>query len=195
MAILSGPNWNSVHRDNPQIAVSTYPDIVALTSVLVSPTLRSLPFTGRPADLRRFVEEVRTRVVPGYRYEDANSADPLFRWMEAERYYRTADDDPFLLPPAAGPRAQTEPRHSANDLRCLTCGTRLSPQARPDAAFCSSACRARRWRLSQAEPSKRTTKCLICKTTWTSGLERRKDAVYCSARCNTEAWRRRRIGG
>ncbi|MFJ5116168.1 TniQ family protein [Streptomyces sp. NPDC088551] len=194
MAVLSGPNWNVVNRDDLRIVVSTYPDIVALTSVFVSPTLRSLPFTGRPADLRRFIDEIRTRIAPGYRYEDANSTDPLRRWMEAERHYRTADDHPFPIPPVPVSREGADPNRSTNDLRCLTCGTRLGPQARPNAAFCSSACRARRWRLHQAEPSKRKVKCRICKSTWTEGLEHRKGAIYCSARCKTEAWRRRKLG-
>ncbi|WP_405608395.1 hypothetical protein [Streptomyces sp. NBC_01508] len=202
---LSAPGW-SHYRDDPRLTASGYPSIVALAGLLASPTLRSLPFTGNTGDFRRFIKEVLDRVAPGYRYEGAGAADPLVRWIEEERYYRTLPDHPWPKPDE--PRADKSkrldelPRRAAmlasdDRTRCASCGSQLMAR-NSRTRFCSTACRSRNWRLEQhqralSDPSSSMQKveCPACGATWTSGNDRRQDAVYCSHRCRQAAWRQR----
>ncbi|THA77837.1 hypothetical protein E6U81_34325 [Streptomyces sp. A0592] len=82
---------------------------------------------------------------------------------------------------------------------CGGCGDRLRPDARPDAVFCSTACRARSWRrdrrlrrrvMAELNGAGRVT-CPQCGTPWVAGVDRRSDAVYCSRRCVMRAGRSR----
>lgn len=202
---LSAPGW-SHYRDDPRLIASGYPNIVALAGLLASPTLRSLPFTGNTGDFRRFIKEVRDRVALGYRYEGAGAADPLVRWIEEERYYRTLSDHPWPQPDE--PRANNSkkpnelPRRatmltSDDRSHCANCGNELKAR-NSRTRFCSTACRSRNWRLEQhqralSDPSSSMQKveCPACGVTWTSGNDRRQDARYCSARCRQAAYRQR----
>lgn len=83
---------------------------------------------------------------------------------------------------------------------CRGCGVRLRPDARPDAVFCSAACRARQWRVDRrlrhrvaAElDGAGRVECPVCGAWWVAGVDRRSDAVYCSRRCVVRAWRARK---
>ncbi|CAM5511108.1 TniQ family protein [Streptomyces canarius] len=92
------PPGRGTYREDPRLIASSYPDIVALTALLASPQLRNLPFTGHDRDFRQFILEVRARAAPGYSYEGAGVTDPLVRWIEEERYYRTLPNHPFPMP-------------------------------------------------------------------------------------------------
>ncbi|MCX4586354.1 hypothetical protein [Streptomyces sp. NBC_01481] len=193
METLTTPGW-ATHRDDPRPVASSYPDIVALTGLLASPTLRSLPFTGTVGNFRRFIKEVRERAAPGYRYEGAGAADPLVRWIEEERYYRTLLNHPWPMPNE--PRTH-EPK-TLDDLarrvdsllargdrrRFVNCGDRFEATY-PTARFCSISCRSRNWRLQQIDRASgpaESMKCPVCGVTWTAGNDRRQGARYCSHR-------------
>ncbi|MFJ9683741.1 hypothetical protein ACIRP2_37845 [Streptomyces sp. NPDC101194] len=88
MSALCGPDWRAYDNDSMIIA-STYPETVALGGLLAAPGLRDLPFTGHPADMRRFIDEVRMRVLPGYQYDYDDQQDPLVRWIAQEHRRRT----------------------------------------------------------------------------------------------------------
>lgn len=36
--------------------------------------------------MRRFVAEVRARIIPGYQYDETDRNDPLVRWVRRERH-------------------------------------------------------------------------------------------------------------
>lgn len=91
MSALCGPDWRAYDND-PMVTASAYPETVALAGLLVTPGLGDLPFTGHPADMRRFIDEVRVRVLPGYQYDYDDHKDPLVRWIEKERRRRTLPD-------------------------------------------------------------------------------------------------------
>ncbi|WP_046496681.1 hypothetical protein [Streptomyces odonnellii] len=91
MAALCGPDWSAYDND-PRIIASAYPEIVALTGLLASATLRELPFTGEEADMRRFIAEVRARSVPGYQYDESVDNDPLVRWIQHQARRRALPD-------------------------------------------------------------------------------------------------------
>ncbi|QDA10379.1 hypothetical protein FMM49_01210 (plasmid) [Streptomyces rimosus subsp. rimosus] len=86
--------------------------------------------------------------------------------------------------------------------RCRVCGRRLRPGARPQAVYCSAACRARQWRTERSLRKRAAAvrdrgcqrTCPQCGTTWVAGVDRRLSAVFCSPRCRTRAWRQRREG-
>ncbi|MFH8786967.1 TniQ family protein [Streptomyces roseoverticillatus] len=204
------PPGGGTYREDPRLVASSYPDIIALTGLLASPKLRNLPFTGRDRDFHLFISEVRARAAPGYRYEAAGVADPLARWIEEERYYRTLPNHPFPMP--------NEPRtHNPDTLedltrrlnailapesdsqrQCVSCGTRLK-DASPRMRFCSTVCRSRNWRRQQrqralrdASSSTKQAECPVCGTTWMVGSDRRRDARYCSHRCREAAFRQRK---
>lgn len=88
---LCGPGWIGYDND-PKVAASAYPEIVALTELLASPSLRELPFTGAPADMRHFIAEVRARIIPGYQYDETARKDPLVRWIQHEAGRRMLPD-------------------------------------------------------------------------------------------------------
>ncbi|MDJ0347100.1 hypothetical protein QMK19_36950 [Streptomyces sp. H10-C2] len=180
-----------------------------LPGLLASPELRNLPFTGSPQDFSRFIREVRARAAPGYRYEGAGVADPLVRWIEEERYYRTLPNHPFPMPNE--PRTHTpelldQLTRRLNDLlapdaddrgRCASCGTKLNAP-KSNKLFCSTVCRSRNWRRQQHDLALRdaasrmqTRACPVCGVTWLAGLERRSDARFCSGRCKQAEHRRR----
>lgn len=203
------PPAAGTYREDPRLIASAYPDIVALAGLLASPELRSLPFTGRPQDFSRFIREVRTRAAPGYRYEGAGVADPLVRWIEEERYYRTLPNHPFPMPNEPrtyNPETLEELTLRVSDLlspdtddqgRCASCGTKLKA-AKANTRFCSTTCRSREWRRQQNDHALRdassrmqTTECPVCGVTWLAGLERRSDARFCSGRCKQAEHRRR----
>lgn len=88
----------------------------------------------------------------------------------------------------------------AGERNCRACGDRLRTGSRPDALFCSAACRARQWRTDRR--LRRLTaavlggagevECPECGARWVAGVDRRSNAVYCSRRCVVRAWRRRK---
>lgn len=88
----------------------------------------------------------------------------------------------------------------AGERVCDGCGVRLKPEARPNAVYCSGACRSRQWRRERrlrkrvaAELSGvGRAECPECGATWVAGVDRRSNAVYCSRRCVTRAWRARK---
>lgn len=88
----------------------------------------------------------------------------------------------------------------AGERVCGGCGERLRPEARPDAVYCSTACRARQWRRGRrlgkrvaAELSGAgRAECPECGARWVVGVDRRSNAVYCSRRCVVRAWRARK---
>ncbi|WKK24218.1 hypothetical protein QZH56_00590 [Streptomyces olivoreticuli] len=205
------PSGGSTYREDPRLIASSYPDIVALTGLLASPKLRNLPFTGHDQDFRQFVLEVRARVAPGYSYEGAGVADPLVRWIEEERYYRTLPNHPWPMPNEPQTRKPDSPDQLTRRLdvllvpdsdsddrsRCASCGTQLA-NTHPRMQFCSTACRSRNWRrrqhqraLRDAASSTRPAECPVCGVTWTTGNDRRRDTVYCSHRCRQAAFRQR----
>ena len=88
----------------------------------------------------------------------------------------------------------------AGERNCRACGERLRPASRPDAVFCSTACRARQWRterrllkrLAAVQGGVDEAECPECGARWVAGVDRRSNAVYCSRRCVVRAWRRRK---
>jgi hypothetical protein len=88
----------------------------------------------------------------------------------------------------------------ARERICRACGERLWPGVRPDAMFCSAACRARQWRtqrqlrkrLAAVQSGADEVECPECGARWVAGVDRRSNAVYCSRRCVVRAWRRRK---
>ncbi|MDJ0342140.1 TniQ family protein [Streptomyces sp. H10-C2] len=203
------PPGGGTFREDPRLIASSYPDIVALTGLLASPQLRSLPFTGNDRDFRLFISEVRARAAPGYRYEAAGVADPLVRWIEEERYYRTLPNHPWPMPNEPRTHNPETPEQLVRRLnefldpgsedpgRCANCGNHMKAE-NPRMRFCSTACRSRNWRLQQHERTLREAssrlekrECPACGVTWTPGNDRRRDARYCSHRCRQAAFRRR----
>ncbi|MFI5766543.1 TniQ family protein [Streptomyces sp. NPDC051563] len=203
------PPGGGTYREDPRLLASSYPDIVALAGLLASPRLRGLPFTGNEQDFRLFISEVRTRVAPGYRYEAAGVADPLVRWIEEERYYRTLPNHPWPMPNEPrthNPESLEQIVHRLNEFfdsdpdnpdRCASCGDQLKT-SNPRTRFCSAACRSRDWNRQHQERKVRETasrserrECPSCGVTWTPGDDRRRDARYCSHRCRQAAFRRR----
>ncbi|TXL83399.1 hypothetical protein EW053_37255 [Streptomyces sp. IB2014 016-6] len=83
---------------------------------------------------------------------------------------------------------------------CRACGERLASRVRPDAVFCSAACRSRQWRadrrlrkrLAAVQGGAGEVECPECGHRWVAGVDRRSDALFCSARCKVRAWRRRK---
>ncbi|MFG2848708.1 TniQ family protein [Kitasatospora sp. NPDC048296] len=203
------PPGAGTYREDPRLIASAYPDIVALADLLASPELRGLPFTGNSQDFSRFIREVRARVAPGYRYEGAGVADPLVRWIEEERYYRTLPNHPFPMPNEPrthNPEPLDQLTRRLNDLlspdtddrgSCASCGTKLKAP-KSNKLFCSTVCRSRNWRRQQndralrdAASRQQTRECPVCGVTWLAGLERRADARFCSGRCRQADHRRR----
>jgi hypothetical protein len=88
----------------------------------------------------------------------------------------------------------------AGEKNCRACGERLRPGARPDALFCSSACRARQWRtdrqvrkrLAAVQSGVGEAECPECGARWVASVDRRSTALFCSGRCRVRAWRRRK---
>jgi hypothetical protein len=82
---------------------------------------------------------------------------------------------------------------------CRCCGVRLRPESPLGALYCSTACRARQWRVDRrlrkrvaAELSGvGRVECPECGERWVAGVDRRSNAVYCSRRCVMRAWRSR----
>ncbi|MFJ9085833.1 TniQ family protein [Streptomyces sp. NPDC102384] len=77
------------YDNDPMVIASAYPETVALAGLLTAPGLRDLPFTGHPADMRLFIDEVRARVLPGYQYDYDNRRDPLVHWIAQGHRRRT----------------------------------------------------------------------------------------------------------
>ncbi|MGW6392981.1 hypothetical protein ACWFR1_21295 [Streptomyces sp. NPDC055103] len=202
------PPGGGTYREDPRLIASGYPEIVALTGLLASPKLRNLPFTGCDRDIRQFISEVRERAAPGYRFEVSGAADPLVRWIEEERYYRTLPNHPFPMPNEPRPHiaetlgdltrrlnARLAPDPEDDRSRCAGCGKSLEG-GHPRARFCSPACKARRYRqkrqeLALSSPFRSHKECPVCGVTWTPGDDRRSDARYCSHRCRQAAFRQR----
>jgi hypothetical protein len=84
---LPHPGWAGTGRELVKTACG-YPETVELAALLANPALRTLPFTGRPADLRHFLDLLGARVAPGYRFDESAFADPLIRWYTQERHHR-----------------------------------------------------------------------------------------------------------
>ncbi len=104
-----------------------YPEIVTLATLLANPALRRMPFTGRPADLRFFLDILQTRVAPGYRFDTNAYEDPLIRWYEQERrHHEPADPVPHRYC-----------KHGKQKL-----------ENSEFAEYCSDYCRVRSWRVS-----------------------------------------------
>ncbi|MGV9387349.1 hypothetical protein ACWDRB_67085 [Nonomuraea sp. NPDC003707] len=64
--MLRGPRWPGNQQQALTEPACAYPEVVALAEILAAPELRRLPAIGSLLDLRRFINEVRARVAPGY---------------------------------------------------------------------------------------------------------------------------------
>ena len=93
MAAFHGPDWR-VRPADPTIAAAIYPQVIALTRLLVSPYWQRLDksgWTGR----QHFLQELRASVAAGYEWPTkTQSADPLHRWTTQQHLVKP---DPFLF--------------------------------------------------------------------------------------------------
>jgi hypothetical protein len=103
--------WRAFETD-PTVEAAAYPQTVALTRILASPTLREMPFY--PAGVDRFAAEVRRTVAPDFRWNATCSYghyDPLIEiYIDEARRRRCGDPPrrPLFLTPAR--RAADQPR-------------------------------------------------------------------------------------
>jgi hypothetical protein len=92
MAIFHGPDWRMPPTD-PTIAASIYPQVVALTRLLITPHWQALTKSSPGRD--RFLQELRSTVAAGYTWPDKiQSPDPLHRWLYQHWLVKP---DPFLF--------------------------------------------------------------------------------------------------
>jgi hypothetical protein len=179
---LCGPDWSESRRD-PRILAAAYPDIVELTKLLAMPTLSSLPFTGRPADLQRFLDEVRARVAPDFRLEHASYNDSLRQWLRQDVRPRTETNAP-------DPDAPNDSILIRGTRTCPGCDQQI--QSDHNAAYCSESCRTKTWYRKHKRHDAGTVRsfeCLICDASTESQY---KSTKYCSERCRVKAYRLRR---
>lgn len=101
MICFHGPDWHgTVRRNDPLRAAAAYPEVIALTRLLVSPYWRSLAMEGTWGAMinLRFLAEVRHTLAPSYVwFADPyhRTRDPLVGWVLDQREYR--DDAPWDL--------------------------------------------------------------------------------------------------
>lgn len=81
MRIFHGPSWE-VPAAHPTIAAAAYPQVVALTRLLITPHWRNLAIDFWHAEHPVFVRELHQTVAPGLRWPQPSfSKDPLHRWL------------------------------------------------------------------------------------------------------------------
>lgn len=88
MNIFHGPGWE-VRPTHATFAAAVYPQAVGLTRLLISPYWRSLSAPRNQVGLKRFAEEVRRTVAPGYVWpQPSRPADPLENLITERRLPR-----------------------------------------------------------------------------------------------------------
>lgn len=93
MAIFHGPDWR-VQPTHPTIAASIYPQVVALTRLLITPHWQALTKSS-PDGRDRFLQELRGTVAADYTWPGKiQSPDPLHRWLYQHWLVKP---DPFLF--------------------------------------------------------------------------------------------------
>lgn len=81
LAIFHGSDWRLSPAD-PTVAAATYPQVVGLTRLLISPHWRSLAVGESAHERSLFQKEMRRTVAPTYRWPQPSfSKDPLHRWI------------------------------------------------------------------------------------------------------------------
>ena len=113
MAAFHGPDWH-VRPADPTIAAAIYPQVVALTRLLVSPYWQHLGKSGW-AGRQRFLQELRATVAAGYVWPTKpQSADPLHRWTTQQHLVKP---DPFLFSSHGWPLPPSSSHEWADDLQ------------------------------------------------------------------------------
>jgi hypothetical protein len=98
MNIFHTGDWE-VPRDDPTVEAAAYPQIIALTRLLVSPDWRERPF-GLQTSIKEFEAEVRRTVAPAFTWDTAHHyghLDPLVEIFLEEARHR-ADPRPYDWP-------------------------------------------------------------------------------------------------
>ena len=81
MRIFRDSDWEVPAADST-IAAASYPQVVALARLLISPYWRSLAVDFSDSEHSLFAREVRNTVAPGYQWpQPSYSKDPLHRWI------------------------------------------------------------------------------------------------------------------
>jgi hypothetical protein len=81
MEIFHGPRWE-VPAAHPTIAAAAYPEVVALTRLLITPHWRALVTDFGNAEHPLFVRELHRTVAPELDWPQPSfSKDPLPRWL------------------------------------------------------------------------------------------------------------------
>jgi hypothetical protein len=92
MRIFHGPDWE-VPAANPTIAAAAYPQVVALTRLLITPYWRTLATDFWNTERPLFVRELHRTVAPGLEWPQPSfSKDPLHLWLIGGN--RRTDFDP-----------------------------------------------------------------------------------------------------
>lgn len=81
MHLFHGASWE-VPAAHPTIAAAAYPQVVALTRLLITPYWRTLATDFRNSEHTLFVRELHLTVAPRLNWPQPSfSKDPLHRWL------------------------------------------------------------------------------------------------------------------
>ena len=113
LEIFHGRGWR-VPPNHPTVAAASYPQVVSLARILVSPYWRSLAIDSSSAGQSTLSREIRRTVAPAYLWpQPKRSKDPLHQWLiddvqfaktRRNSIYSTSTTDPWNDLPVTTPR-------------------------------------------------------------------------------------------